>query len=105
MTKRFDLYGSRLLSLDDAARRLEAALGLVIQRHDSSYRGGDYYRGSGDAVEEVIVQQNFEDEEGYLAEPDFPDHEILVYVTEPNELGIDRLRDLTDLTLLRSRVL
>jgi hypothetical protein len=77
------------------------ALGVPLAEHESGYRGGVYLRGSTNRFEEVIVQSNFEDEEGYSAEADFADYCTLTYVTQDvesgplpslGELGIDVLR-------------
>jgi hypothetical protein len=98
--KRFWLLGSR----DDIAAvgwSLTAALGVDLDEHESGYLGGKYLRGRSSSLEEVIVQSNFADEEGSLAEADFPDYMTLCYVTQtfgsgplPNlaDVGIDVLR-------------
>lgn len=86
MKKRFWLLGSH----DDVAtvgRCLAVALGVHLVERESGYMGGAYLRGSGSGLEEVIVQANFEDEEGYLAEADFPDYRALSYVTQELESG------------------
>lgn len=107
MMKRFDVYGSESLSLDEAARLVEVALGVSVEARESSFLGGEYFyfRGSGDPFEELIVQANFEDEDGYLAEADFPSHKTLVYTAQSNDLVDARLRGLDGLSLLRSEVL
>ncbi|GAA1559270.1 hypothetical protein [Kribbella lupini] len=84
MIKRFWLLGSD----DDVAtvgRRLAATLGVHLVERESSYLGGAYLGGSGSGLDEVIVQANFEDEEGYLAEMDFPNYRTLIHVTQELE--------------------
>ena len=100
MSKRFWLLGSH----DDVTtvgRCLAAALGVELVERESGYRGGAYLRGSGIGIDDVIVQENFEDEEGYLAEGTFPEYRTLAYITQevgsaplPSmiELGIHVLR-------------
>ena len=105
MMKRFDLYGSKSLSPGEAARRLAVVLEMRVEARDSDYRGGEYYLGTGDAAEKLTVQANFEDEDGYLAEPGFPSHTTLVYVTGANDVTDGRLRSVDGLSLLRTEVL
>ena len=76
MTKTFDLYGTKL-SLDAALRDVEAALGASFEPHESSYRGGDYYR----FADSFVLQPNAELEDE-LAEPAFPGACTLLYVTQ-----------------------
>jgi hypothetical protein len=78
---RYWLLGS-LADPEVAGRFVGELLGVNLREHDSGYRGGVYLRGSSKWVHEVIVQANFEDDEGYLAEPAFPDYRTLIYVTE-----------------------
>jgi len=105
MIKRFDLYGWQSLLPSEAAKRLAALPGVVLQLHDSSYRGGEYYRGGSDSAEELIVQHNFRDEDGHLAEPEFPDYKTIVYVTWGSDGNVDPIREIRDLTLLRTELL
>ena len=81
MTSRFWLLGAQG-SLEAVGERLTRALAVELHRHESGYRGGDYLRGDGPTVQEVIVQTNFEDEEGYLAESEFPESSVLIYLTQ-----------------------
>jgi len=102
VTKRFDLYGSRDRSLDEVASTLSHLIGTPLELHDSSYRGGDYYRNALGEPAEIIVQRNAEDEEGILTEPDHPGHQVIVYVTAPDDALARRLAKSTDLDLLDS---
>lgn len=88
MKKCFWLLGSRH-DIPTVGRSLAVALGVQFVEHESSYFGGPYLRGRGPGVDEVIVQSNFEDEEGYLSEADFRDYVTLCYVTQ--DLGADSL--------------
>jgi hypothetical protein len=101
MKKRFWLLGSR----DDLAlvgRTMAAALDIRLVEHESGYRGGAYLRGSGGGLEEVIVQANFEDDEGELAEVDFPTYRTLAYITQ--RLESSALPSLTDIGIQVLRV-
>ena len=71
-----DVYGSSL-ALEPALREAEAALGISFEPHESSYRGGDYYR----CTESFVLQRNAElDDE--LAEPEFPSAATILYVSQ-----------------------
>jgi hypothetical protein len=100
--KRFDLFGSRQLQLSAAAGLIRSALGVEFELHESGYHGGDYYRSLGLEGDEIIVQTNFEDDEGYLAETDFADYPTLVYVNGGSEEVARTLRTIEGLDLLRS---
>jgi len=99
--RRFQLYGWRDLPLADACGVLAGATGATFDLHDSDYRGGEYYAGRGRGGEEITVQENAADDEGYLVEPDFPGHRTLAYVTTGDEdpgrhleaEGLELLRD------------
>lgn len=81
MSERFELYGWRSLGLEAAMQEVASTLGVTFELHDSSFRGGLYYAARGDDyADQLIVQRNFEDEDGY-AEPDFPEHASLLYVS------------------------
>ncbi|MFG1906096.1 hypothetical protein [Kribbella sp. NPDC048928] len=100
MKKRFWLWGSRQ-DMPTVAQRLMVGSGAHFVEHDSYYRGV-YLRGRWPGIDdEVIVQSNLEDDEGYFAEDEFREYVTLCYVTqeldaEPlpdlGEVGIDVLR-------------
>ncbi len=100
MKARYWLLGS---TLDVAAtgRRLAEVLMIDLRMHSSDDRGGDYMRGSGSGVEEVIVQENFRDDEGYLVEEDYPDFPTLIYITQPQNGGPPLDTASTDTEVLR----
>lgn len=77
--KTYDLYGWTTGDLDVARRVTEETLGLRLKRHESMYRGGDYYRADQEDGEHLILQLNEElDEE--LAEPDLSTYGVLLRV-------------------------
>ena len=81
-----DLYGFISDDLDGIADRLSTILNIKWTPHESSFRGGAYYRSGTLGHEEYILQRNLElDDE--LAEPDFRDIPVLLYVgwTEHSE--------------------
>jgi hypothetical protein len=64
-------------ALPELAVKLERAVGLRLELHDSEMRGGDYYRYEGDG-EQIILQSNRDN--GDIAEEDFPEIPILLYI-------------------------
>lgn len=103
-----DLYGFASGSLRDVAKSLEHALGIVLRLRDSSYRCGEYYlyRGKG---EELVLQENCEEVEGELAEPEFRDRKVLLYVSSSRYLEIEQalisMMNQGGVALLRRRAL
>jgi hypothetical protein len=100
------LFGSRLQSLDELSQFVSASLNVVLEKHDSLFNGGDYFRSiSGD---QVILQPNNDggpsDEH---AEEDFPEYPILLYVTtDKKDLVLAQLANCrAEFTLLRESVL
>jgi hypothetical protein len=105
MTKRFDLYGNPEASLEAAARQVGEALGVTFELHDSYYLGGDYYLWRGEGSQELSIQENFEDEEGYLAEGDHPSFKTLLYASILDTRAYESLGELAGWTLLRTRTI
>lgn len=101
--KRFDLYGSCTMSVERVARLLESNLDDQFQEHESGYRGV-YFRLASEG-EELLVQENVEDDEGYLPEPEFGHWSALLYINGSQrwsdleqacaDVGLDLLRSET----------
>lgn len=104
MKRRFLLFGSTESPLV-VGDRIAGSLGVRLRIHESSYRGGEYLRGEGQMIEEVIVQSNAEDDEGYLVEGDFPQFPTLVYVTQLDDLPRFESLAIDGLEILRVEVL
>lgn len=99
--KRFDLYGSQTMSVEAVARSLEKSLFERFVEHESSYRGL-YFR-AGTETEEVLVQANAKDDDGYLPEPRFGSWPTLVYVNGSHRWpDVERACADVPLSLLRS---
>ncbi len=79
--KRFDLYGAHNSSLEEVLDAIQHNLDSEFALHDSDYLGGEYFR-SASPREEILVQPNSPDDEGYCPEPDFEEWPILVYVNK-----------------------
>lgn len=76
------LLGWREGTLERAARVLEEELGVSLERHHSEFRGGDYWRTNVNSSELITVIGNYIDEEGLHYEEEYPDHTILVEISE-----------------------
>jgi len=73
------LYGFAELNLSTAKEIVENALGILLEPHESGYRGGAYYRWTENGTE-IILQRNFDCLDNDLAEPEFPTATILMYL-------------------------
>lgn len=101
----FNLYGVSGMELAEVARILGGLLGVRLEERESSYRGGVYFRGELATDGEVLVQLNWADEDGELAEPEFPEFVILVYVNSVSAEMAGSISTSGKLSLLREEVL
>lgn len=89
-----DLYGFISADLTQISKDLESVLGVSFELHDSLFHGGDYYlfRKRKPLIEELILQRNAELEDE-LAEPEFSEYQILLYVCLED---VDRLSEIRE---------
>ncbi|WP_331452546.1 hypothetical protein [Streptomyces sp. SS162] len=99
--ERFDLYGAKGVNLDSVVSGIEESLGIRLAEHESSYRGGIYFRGEASGCE-IVVQRNVEDEDGSKAESGFDAYGVLVYADSVDEATSLRLGRVEGIVLLRS---
>ena len=102
---RFDVYGWASKCLGVACRQVEDVLGVKFELHDSSYHGGSYYLWRGNSSEELIIQCNFQDEEGYWYEQENLSQQVLLYASAMSDCDYDLLASMEGVSLLRSRKL
>ncbi|MET9645558.1 hypothetical protein [Streptomyces syringium] len=105
MAEVFALYGAKFPSLHEAVGIMAAEMALKFHRHESLYRGGEYFRAQPRGFDEMTVEVNWEDSEGYLAEPDYADHSILVFVSNPSDSVKRALASIERISLLRTELL
>ncbi|MFI7349737.1 hypothetical protein ACIBSR_26245 [Streptomyces sp. NPDC049936] len=101
MGHRYYLYGSDEMSLQEVSDALSVSLQIPFDARQSDFKGGRYYLARMQAPEKITIEENWEDDEGYLAEPDFPAYSTLVYVTEPNLRVVSVLENSGHLQRLR----
>lgn len=77
--KAHQLFGSTSMALRDATAVLAQVLGKQFVLHDSDYRGGEYFRLEHEGVA-LVLQRNFEDEEGVLTESSHQGVRLLLYL-------------------------
>ncbi len=97
------LYGFKNLNLEEAKSLLESSLHVKLAPHDSYYHGGDYYLLDEEDVE-LILQLNFDCLDEDLAEPDFPNANVLLYVDgsqRANEIAALLLSHVPEADLLK----
>lgn len=78
MTQRFDLYGFRNHSLEQAAALVEAALDIRLARRDSSYRG-IYYSGRVRGPQDCLLQAN---DSGSRWRTQYPDIDVTLMISD-----------------------
>ncbi|WP_141758744.1 hypothetical protein [Duganella sp. HH105] len=83
------LFSSNKSSLIEAKVHLEAVLGILFSAHSSDYHGGDYFKISTMDFN-VVLQENFVEDDGGTTEADFPDVPLLLYING-NPAEVDRL--------------
>jgi hypothetical protein len=85
MMRRYDVYGFRNPSLEEAAAFVESALGIRLMRRDSSYRGIYYCAGEG-VAHDYLLQTNDEEARWHSQYPqygvtlmvnNFPDMDVI----------------------------
>lgn len=81
---RYDLYGIQADDIHEARARVESALGIRMAPHESSYRGGEYFRLGNVGNENFILQRNYDNGEAEWTEPTHTKYSILLYVSETN---------------------
>jgi hypothetical protein len=87
--------------LEVAAEMVASVTGEDLEPHSSSYLG-EYFRVATADGGEIVVRENAEDEEGYLAESDFPEQRVLVYLDGVTGSISERLIATDGFSLLRS---
>jgi hypothetical protein len=100
----YDLYGSKVHSLDEVRVILEDTLQVRFGARDSDYMGGKYFL-AGDLTGEtfVILRNHDSNDEGEVLEPEFANYPTLLQVnaTERGDDIKQRLDNISDLELLR----
>lgn len=76
----YDVYGFGRADLERVRLAVERSLGVILELHESEHRGGEYYRLGLPGAENLELQRNFNVIESEYTEPDFREHEILLYV-------------------------
>jgi hypothetical protein len=101
---RYDTYGWLVADIDGVAREIEQMLSIQLEPRDSLYRG-EYYAWGGDSGADLILQQNFMEDDGLRVDSEYPDHIVLLYASELPDEWFDRLARLPGAERLESRIL
>lgn len=95
--RRYDLYGFRNKSLEEAAALIENALGIQLMLRDSTYRGIYYCAGRG-VENDYLLQTN---DEGARWYSQYPEYGVILMVNNLPEM--DSIRE--KLTSGRSEII
>ena len=90
------LYGFQADDLTAIRMAVEQALGIELERHTSAYRG-EHFVGVVANTGTLILQRNWDPFDGELMEEQFPEMQILLYVTA-NDRAVELERRLTSET-------
>jgi len=98
----FYLFGAREGDLVGVVEALAAVLEIEFECRESSYKGGEYFRNRRGIQGKITVESNWVDDEGYLAESEYPEYSVLIYVSSMRGSAIDAMSRLDGISLLRS---
>ena len=76
-----DLYGTTSDDIEEAKASVEAALECSLNRHESTYTSGDYYRADLMNGEVVTLKNNIDPFDGKPLETNFPNYFIILYIS------------------------
>jgi hypothetical protein len=103
MTVAVDLYAVPAPDLESARQLLEEILGVAMELHDSSWRGGDYYLGFRFPNETFTLQRNRLNA-NEPAEEEHPDVDVILYAeTAAPSSGIHEMLAAAGFRLLRHK--
>jgi hypothetical protein len=101
MGHRYYLFGSEQMSIKGVRDALSIPLGISFSTRESDFKGGEYYLARFQETGKITIEENWADDEGYLAEPDFPEYLTLVYATSPTAHMLSALENASYLQCLR----
>ncbi|HVN13211.1 MAG TPA: hypothetical protein VMT69_14035 [Kineosporiaceae bacterium] len=101
--RRYDEYGWTDRQIDQVAADIGDVLAIEFEARNSLYRG-DYYRWHGPGEEDLILQENFvEDDDGLPTDDRHPHHVVLLYASRLPHEWFDRLAAIPGAERLASR--
>ena len=92
MIETFDTYCIETADLETARARVEQALPMRFVLHDSMYWGGDYYLATSEEFGKITIRRNHNSYTNELNEPEHPECQIVVSVSEPPRPDALKLR-------------
>jgi hypothetical protein len=102
-THTFITFGWRTGSIDDRAQQLQDVLGVQLEPRSSLYLG-EYYRWDGTGSAEIVLQENFiEDDDGLRTHDRYSEHVLLLFATDLPEGWAERIAALDGVDPLRDR--
>lgn len=87
----YDVYGLKINDLETAKQWIEKRLGIILKLHNSSYLGGDYYRGDSTSYKLLKNCYDYDGEEDWIEE----EHQEYGIIFQVNDLpNCDETRDI-----------
>lgn len=89
---RYDTYGWRIISLEQTLPGVARALGVQLQRRDSGYYGGQYYKYRSGTGRQAMLFANFDPRRSEWVRPRFRGYSVLLQVADLPEMDAIRSR-------------
>lgn len=90
----YDLYGFANVDIKAAQFSVERALATEFVASYSTYHCGDYYRSDLGAIEELILQLNYDATEQEWTEETFHNYHVILYITTATIARADEIKRL-----------
>jgi hypothetical protein len=108
MPSRYDIYGFRRATLDDAVVRIQVALDVQLSERESGYYAGTYYRYAPSYGKGLKVYKNRDPSHGQFVRERYREYAVIVEVSDLDDMdGVQRKLTGSDanVVLLESKVL
>lgn len=80
----YDLYGFKAKDINLVKEIVEKALNIHMVGRESDFVG-DYFMFKSDEDEELVIKENYDEDEDAFREPDYQGSLILLYIDESTE--------------------
>ena len=102
MTRTSARYGWKARQIDDVAGALAACLGVELEPRHSLYYG-DYYGWNEPDGGELILQENFPEDDGELTAPEYADYPVFLFASLSDPALLERIASMDGVDRLTER--
>ena len=100
MTRTSAMYGWKNVGIDEIAQALEQRLGIDLEARSGLFFG-DYYGWDDPVGGELILQENFLEDDGDLSAPEHPEHRVLLHASLSDASAHERIVSVAGADLLK----